>query len=534
MDFREHIERLDKMGKLVRIKSLVSKDTELMPLVRLQFRGLPEEERKAFFFGNVTDAKGKRYAIPVVVGALAASKEIFAIGIRATPETIREKLVNAQLHPIPPELVNRGVCQEEVHVGGSLKEHGGLEEFPVPISTPGFDKAPYTSFSHLITKDPDTGKVNIGNYRSQMKSPTLMGVMVHPTQHIGIHWAKCRKRGKPLQAALVIGTDPAISFAANSKIPYEAEEYAVAGGVVGEPIKVVKCKTVDIEVPDSAEIVVEGLITTEYFEPEAPFGENTGYMGYEMMNPFYEITAITHRKNPIFGGIISQFPPSESTKMRQISYESSYYAFLRYACNISGILDVAFHETGGGSRFCVIRMRKTSRSQPWQALNAAVSFDAAIGKIFIVVDEDIDPRDPDAVHWALATRMQPDRDLRIREGRTVMLDYSAIPPGIVGEGEGKLYPEPTGASALVIDATLKWDYPPVCLPEKKYMEKAIEIWKAEGLPPLKLKAPWYGYSLGFWTKENEETARWAVEGDYVRCGEKDKGRRRKVEECPRR
>ncbi len=135
-DLRDHIAALEKKGKLVRIKREINKDTELMSLVRWQFRGLPEEERKAFLFENVVDIKGKRYDIPVLVASHAASKEVYAIGMMCEPDEIMQKWAEAQLHPIQPKIVKDGPVHEEVHLGDSLLEHGGLEEFPVPISIP--------------------------------------------------------------------------------------------------------------------------------------------------------------------------------------------------------------------------------------------------------------------------------------------------------------------------------------------------------------------------------------------------------------
>jgi 4-hydroxy-3-polyprenylbenzoate decarboxylase len=128
------------------------------------------------------------------------------------------------------------------------------------------------------------------------------------------------------------------------------------------------------------------------------------------------------------------------------------------------------------------------------------------------VDEDVDPRDLDAVVWALCFSMQPHRDTRIITGKRPGLDPSAYPPG--ASREERSYPQPEGASCLLIDATRKWAYPPVGLPKKEFMERAIKIWQEEGLPPLRLKDPWYGYNLGDWTKEDEEIAELAVQGRF--------------------
>ncbi len=513
-DLREHVKVLESKGKLVRITREINKDTELMPLVRWQYRGLPEEERKAFFFENVVDAKGKKYRMPVVVGMYAGSIEIYAIGMMCPAEAIMEKWAQAQLHPIKARMVADGPVHEEVHLGRKFLEHDGLGEIPVPISTPGFDNAPYFSAANWVTRDPETGLTNLGNYRAMVKSKNRTGVNVQPRQDLRTHWEKCRQMGKPLPAAIVIGASPVIGYVATAKLPL-GDDYGVAGGIAGEPIELVKCKTVDIEVPATAEIVIEGEIPTDSLEREAPFGEYTGYMGIEMIQPYFNVTGITHRRDAIFNAFISQFTPSESSVLRHVGDESTLYKFLRYDCGLP-VLDVGLHESSGSLPYCVIKMKKTHPAQPWQAMNGAAAH-SIWRKIIIAVDDDIDPRDADAVNWALAYRVQAEQDVRIIPGRRAPLDPSVLPPGPDSEWQ---YPGPHGGSALMIDATRKWSYPPVSLPRREFMERARQIWEEEGLPKLHIKAPWHGYSLGYWTKENEEEAELAVKGEYYMTGEK--------------
>ena len=169
-DLREHIAALDKAGLLVKIDEQINKDTELMPLVRWQFRGLPEEERRAFMFTNVIDAKGRKYDIPVVVGTLAATRQIYGFGLQCAPEEIVDRWSHAQSNPIAPKIVDKAPVHEEVHMGASLMEHGALGEFPVPISTPGYDCGPFTTASHWFTKDPETGLINVGSHQKVASS----------------------------------------------------------------------------------------------------------------------------------------------------------------------------------------------------------------------------------------------------------------------------------------------------------------------------------------------------------------------------
>ncbi|MGH7828602.1 MAG: UbiD family decarboxylase domain-containing protein, partial [Candidatus Binatia bacterium] len=265
-DVREHLEALDKGGKLIRIKRQINKDTELMPLVRWQFRGLEEPDRKAFLFESVVDVKGRRYDMPVSVGTLAASTEIYAIGLMCEPEKIHERWTQAQTKPIPPVRVKSGPVHEVIRRGDDLLKGHGLDMIPVPISTPGFDNAPYLTSANWVSKDPDSGIYNIGNYRGQVKSPNRTGGYF-AGQHMGQHWRKCMAKGLPMQAAIVIGVIPCVAYAATAKLPYDFDEYRLAGGLAGEPVELVKCVTVDIEVPATAELVIEGRISTEWIEP---------------------------------------------------------------------------------------------------------------------------------------------------------------------------------------------------------------------------------------------------------------------------
>ncbi len=175
----DYIEGLDKAGKLVRVTVPINKDTELHPLVRLQFRGLPESQRKAFLFENVVDARGRKFDIPVLVGALAGSTEIYALGMQCPLADIETVWKNALTNQIAPVVVDKAPCQEIVITGEELKrDGGGLGRLPIPISTPGFDNAPYTTAGHWVTKDPETGMHNLGNYRGMVKAEDRIGVLL--------------------------------------------------------------------------------------------------------------------------------------------------------------------------------------------------------------------------------------------------------------------------------------------------------------------------------------------------------------------
>src|SRR5688572_30899119 len=165
-DLRDHISLLEQNNLLIRVTKPVNKDTEMHPLVRWQFRGgIREEDRKAFLFTNVTDSTGRTFDIPVLVCGLAGNRAIYSLGMQCAIDEIRDKWIRAMTRPIPPQLVADAPCQEIVYTGADLTTGHGLDDIPVPISTPGWDNAPYTTSSHYITKDPETGTQNMGNYR---------------------------------------------------------------------------------------------------------------------------------------------------------------------------------------------------------------------------------------------------------------------------------------------------------------------------------------------------------------------------------
>jgi 4-hydroxy-3-polyprenylbenzoate decarboxylase len=265
--------------------------------------------------------------------------------------------------------------------------------------------------------------------------------------------------------------------------------------------------------------VIEGEVSNEYLLPQGAFGDYPGYV-YEVegsYRPAFEVSCITSRRDPIFVANTTGFPPNEALILSATAREVELYRHLKYECYIPGVLDVAFPYAGGSNDFCVVQIKKAAPWDPWQVLNAVVGYDPALGKVTIVVDEDIDPRDLDSVVWAISYRSQPHRDTRITTHRPAKLDPSAYPPG--APEEERRFPSPSGSSAILIDATRKWPYMPPGLPKKEYMERAIAIWEAEGLSPLKLKKPWHGYYLGRWRQEDEEAAMLTAAAEHLKLAE---------------
>ncbi len=512
-DLHEHLQSLKEQGLLRTIDRRIDKDAELHPLVRWQFvGGVDEADRKAFLFTNIVDGRGRPFDIPVVVGAIAANRAIYSVGMGAPVEKIQAKWDHAIAHPIAPRLIVDAPCHDVVHEGAALsKEGNGLDRLPIPVSTPGFDSAPTLTATNVITRDPETGVQNMGTYRAALKAPDRL--VVRMATRVGgaggyQHYLKHQKRGdKTMPCAIVLGCPPYVAFMGPQKLPIDVDEFHVAGGLAGGPINVVRGRTVDLLVPAEAEVVIEGFIDLTQLEPEAPFGESHGHVALEEFNMPMRITAITHRRAPVIPSYISQVAPSESSVIKRVAYEPLFLAHLREALGIRGVKRVALHEPLTGLlRLTIITIEKgTPRTEIWRALHGAAFFKGDCGKLCIAVNDDIDPDNADALFWAMAYRMNPVQDVQL------------IPHRGLGHGPKRERGQEED-STMLMDATMKSDMPPLALPKREYMERAKAIWEELGLPPLKPQSPWFGYSLGDWLPQWDDAARRAAGGNYLENG----------------
>ncbi len=520
-DLHDHIEALEKAGLLTAIDAPVNKDTELHPLVRWQFLGgIAEPDRKAFLFRNIVDGHGRKYDMPVVVGALAANAAIYGVGMGVPVKEIQAKWDHAIAHPVAPRLVNEAPCHEVVIEGEDLLGPGkGLDALPIPVSTPGFDSAPTLTATNVITKDPETGVQNMGTYRAGLKASDRL--VVRMATRIGgaggyLHWQKAKKRGEKLECAIVLGCPPYVAYVAPQKLPLDTDEIGIAGGLAGAPINIVRARTVDLMVPAEAELVIEGVIDPEMVEPEGPFGESHGHVALEEFNMPMRVTAITHRRNAVIPSYISQVAPSESSVIKRVAYEPIFLHHLRDQLGIRGVSRVSMHEKLTGLlRITIVSFKRaTPRTEVWRALYAAAAYRSDWSKICIGVSEDIDPDNADAILWAMAYRINPVEDVKT-------LGHRAQGHGPKREHHGE------EDSTLLIDATMKSDMPPLALPAREYMEGAKRLWEKIGLPKLNPESPWHGYSLGDWTPAWDEMAMRAADSDWLENGRRTLQRQQK-------
>jgi len=520
-DLRDYLKTLEERNKLRTVRKRINKDTELAPLVRWQFRGLPESERTGFLFEDVTDIKGNPLNCRVATSIIAPSREVYALAMQCEGSGIHERWREAYQHPHPARVVPTGPIKEEIHRDKTLLSHNGLYEFAIPMATNGWESLPRMTAVCWITKDPDTGIRNVGTYNGYLLGPLRGNMRCSTHSDIVIHWRKCRARGIPLPAAAVLGPVPAVCMVSVTKLPYGTDELSIAGGIAGEPIDVVKCETIDVEVPASAEIVLEGEIPTDFQEEDPASGEHTGYVIIDNMVNAFQIKCITHRKNPIWHDFISQLPPSESSNIRGIGTEELMRNFLVNHCGIAQVKDVAFHHCAGGWRLCVVRFQdiggtRTHSTTIWQTLTATLSLSVEYPKMVIAVDEDIDPWDLESVFWAVTFRYMPHRDTKIIQGRSAALDQSSGSYAL--DKNEMIFPtsrvSPEGASAILMDATRKWAYTPVALPKRHYMERAREIWEELGFPTLRPSEPWHGIFLGLWPEKYQRQADLGERGEF--------------------
>jgi UbiD family decarboxylase len=465
-DLREFLSKLEAAGRLHRVTKPVDKDWEIAAVSKVVFDTVSEPERPALLFERV-----QGFDIPVVTGALGASRAIYCLALECEPSDVQRKWAEAGLHPIAPRKVASGPAQEKVW----LQDQADLTRLPIPTWTVGQDPAPYITSGYIVTADPESGIRNVGTYRVQLKGPRKLGLFINYLQGGRAHVEKNNQLKRPTPVAIVIGADPVIGLVSVSRLPQDMDELAVAGALRGEAVDVVRCRTVDLEVPATAEIVIEGTIRANEVESEGPFGEYTGYMGPKAMSYVVDVSAITHRERPIFQAFISQMPPSESSCIRSIGREATLQKHLTENLGLP-VSDVHLLEAGGGAAWLVIALKKNHPAQPRTAMCGAWSYAPQFGKMTVVVDDDIDIRDINHVLWAVSFRVQPEKDVVIMPGMAaVQLDPSQAPAAVPQEDISRRV-----SSKLGIDATRKHAFPEIAAPPKEHLDLVRKNWQSYG------------------------------------------------------
>ncbi len=422
-DLRSFLGKLEQRGQLRRISALVDPDLEIAEISnRLLQSGGP-----ALLFENV---KGSR--IPVVVNLLGTVERVcWAMDMenQSELEELGIKLGKLQ-SPKPPKKISQAIdfgkilfdvvksrpqkilfgtapCQEVVLTGDQVD----LNILPL-IRPWQHDAGKVITLGLVITKDPENGIPNVSVYRLQQQSNNTMTVHWLSIRGGARHLRKAAEMGKKLEIAIALGVDPLLILAAATPIPVDLSEWIFAGLYGGEGVQLVKCKTLDLEVPAQAEFILEGTITPGEVLPDGPFGDHMGYYGGVEDSPLVRFQAITHRQNPIYLTTFSGRPPKEEAMMA-IALNRIYTPILRQ--QVTEITDFFLPMEALSYKAAIISIKK---AYPGQARRAALAFWSALPqftytKFVIVVDESINIRDPRQVVWAISSKVDPVRDVFI-------------------------------------------------------------------------------------------------------------------------
>lgn len=340
------------------------------------------------------------FDVPVVSNLFASRARI--AGMAGTePGRFNARWNEAMAKPIPPVIVSDAPVQEVVATGA------GVDAATLPISRHFADDAGrYIGSGVLICKDPDTGVRNLSYQRLQLKGPSRFGASLHSRGHIWEHLQRAEARGQDLEVAVVIGMHPAINLAAAAKVAMEVDEFDIAGALLGAPVPLVKCRTIDVEVPADAEYVLEGRLLAGVHEDEGPYGEYTGYSTFRSTRNIFEVSAITRRERPIFHDIIPGYS-AEHLLLGRAAREA--HVFLRLKEMVPNLKALNYPKSG--THFHVyLSLHKTAEGQARQALMLLMGLDSYV-KLAVAVDDDVDVFNEEEVLWALATRFQADTDM---------------------------------------------------------------------------------------------------------------------------
>jgi 2,5-furandicarboxylate decarboxylase 1 len=350
--------------------------------------------------------KVKGYSMPVVAGILS-TRQMIAEAMGVSIAEVVTKFAGAQANPVPCRLISREQAPVKEVI---IRDHIDIVSmFPVPTHHEK-DAGPYITAALLIAKDPSTGVRNVSIHRLQVLGPNKLGILILP-RHLWHIFQKAEENNQPLEVALVIGADPLTLLASQAITPFGFDELEIAGALHGEPLQLVKCETVDIEVPAYAEIVLEGRLLPGVREMEGPFGEYPKYYGPASKKPVIVIDAVTCRRQPIYQTIVAA--TKEHLLLGAIPREAGLFQIVKQAVPTVQ----AVHLTPGGAcRYhAVIAIDKRNEGEAKNAMFAAFASSAEI-KHVVVVDKDVDIFNSEDVEWAIATRCQAGRDVIIISG----------------------------------------------------------------------------------------------------------------------
>src|SRR5579872_1076767 len=527
-DLREWIAALERAGELKRISAEVDPILEITEIADRVSKGAARAYRRpggpALLFENVKGAKG----VPVLINQFGSERRMqMALGVEKldeiagrirhlmnmkSPEGFLDKLkmlpTLAEMGKFFPKTVQSGPCKEVIK-----KKDFSLLDFPVLQCWPQ-DAGRFITLPCVITRDPKTGKRNMGMYRMQIYDATSAGMHWQRQKVAAEHYREMLRmaasKGKPgghpgspshagvardgvdimarsgggallaegerpsgtLEVAVAIGTDPALTFSAIVPAPPDIEEFIIAGFLRQQPVELVKCETVDLEVPAAAEIVLEGYVKLDELRTEGPFGDHTGFYSLEDEYPVFHLTCITHRKQPIYATTIVGKPPMEDAWMGK-AVERIFLPLMKLT--LPEIVDVNLPVEGIFHNLMIVSIRKSYPGHARKVMNGIWALGQAMfTKCIVVVDEDVDVQDIGEVVLKVFNHIDPERDIQFTLGPVDSLDHASRLPNF--------------GSKMGIDATRKWPtegftrpWPDEIVMDEKTKNLVDKKWKELGI-----------------------------------------------------
>jgi UbiD family decarboxylase len=392
-DLRGYLSHLGEQGQLLRVKEEVDVKYEIAAGVRKT----SDVEGPALLFENIKGFSGWR-----VLGGLFATRKLVALGLGVPQERMLERYLTLEDKRIPPEMVASGPVKEVKWTGAQID----LSKLPI-VTHASKDCGPYVTIGVQVGKDPETQIRNLSIHRMLVLGKDKLSLWAPADHHLGRMILKAEEKNRGLEVATAIGVEPALVIGSQAKVPYGIDEYHVAGGLRGGAVKLIKCETIDVEVPAAAEIVIEGVTVPGERVADGPYGEYPGCYSEAKQAPVLKVTAITMRKNPIYQTALTGMPVTENHTL--IEYGNAAVVYREVKKIVPEVRGVNMTPGGTFRHHAVVSIKKRAENEGRNVILALLSMGIGLKQV-IVVDHDIDPFDPMQVDWAMATRFQADKD----------------------------------------------------------------------------------------------------------------------------
>jgi len=425
-DLRGFVEHLKQEGEVVTVTEALSVKYEIAAAIK----SISEKDGRVALFNQVKDYPG------TVVGNLLGSKRRLAMAIGVDETALAETYLSRRKNLIKPSMVGSGPIKENI----ISKDIDILKTLPV-LTHHEKDAGPYFTSGVIISKDPETGARSMGIHRIMVRAPRGLGIFVN-SPPLSNFLENAEKKGVPLEIAVVLGQDPVTFFSSVVWAPEGIDKFSIAGALARRPVSLVKCESVDLEVPANAEFVLEGRILPGERLTEGPFGESTGYyLTYN--NPVAEIQVITHRNQPVYNALMP-FAGEDEVLLDFAWGLENKHVFLQ---SISGLKDLRLRYIG----LMVVAQVKKRDEKDGQRIIRELMDCGMPNKVIVAVDEDVDIQSDKDIWWAIATRFQPDRDTIIKSNMPgLSIDPSTMLRETVSSGVKTLITE---TSKIGMDAT---------------------------------------------------------------------------------